>query len=169
MGSGMDEEAATAVGPPDASAQEPSSGVESVQDERSEPDRPNAPPTPLEHIACIEKALDGLSVSVKDPSIRKSLQDPITRIDLKLRDLVGRVQKTENPPVQRKARIVPSIQYHPHELTAASARAHDITVDTIRSLAEQVYRYRTQCAPLTDIDLLSAQLDRARRQAIWTL
>ncbi|RYN63521.1 hypothetical protein AA0119_g13334 [Alternaria tenuissima] len=165
----MDEEAPTAVGPPDASAQEASSGVESVQDERRVPDRPNAPPTPLERMACIEQAIDGLLVSVKDPYVQKSLQDPITRIDLKFRDLVGRVHKTEATPVQRDARIVPSIQYHPHELTAASARAHDITADTIRSLTEQIHRHRAQCTPLTDIKFLSAQLDRARRQAIWTL
>jgi hypothetical protein len=165
----MDEEAPTAVGPPDASAQEASSGVKSVQDERRGPDRPNAPPTPLERMACIEQAIDGLLVSVKDPCVQKSLQDPITRIDLKFRDLVGRVHKTENPPVQRDARIVPSIQHHPHELTATSARARNITVDTIRSLTEQVYRYRTQCAPLTDIKLLSVQLDRARGHGIGIL
>ncbi|KAF2844604.1 hypothetical protein T440DRAFT_512098 [Plenodomus tracheiphilus IPT5] len=162
MGGEMDEEALTAVGPPDASTQEASSGVESVQDERRGPDRPNAPPTPLERMACIEQAIDGLLVSVKDPCIQKSLQDPITRIDLKFRDLVGRVHKTENPPVQRDARIVPSIQYHRHGLTVNSARARNTTVDTIRTLTKEVYRYRTQCAPLTDIKLLSAQLNRAR-------
>lgn len=165
----MDEEAPTAVRPPDASAQEALSAVESVQDERRGPDRPNALSTPLGRVACIERAIDGLLVSVKDPCVQKSLQDPITRIDLKFRDLLGRVHKTENPPVQQDARIVPRIQYHPHELTVASAGAHNIPADTIQSLTEQVYRYRTLCAPLTDIMLLSTQLDTARKQLVWTL
>ncbi|KAI0573474.1 hypothetical protein Alg130_10078 [Pyrenophora tritici-repentis] len=161
----MNEEATNAVELPDASVQDASCEVESAQDARRGPGPPNAPFSPLEHIASIEKALDRLLVSVKDLNVQRSMQESIARIEPKFKELVSHVRKPGDPPVQRVDPIVPSMQYHPYTSSAASGGAQIMTEDTILSLGEQIQRFRTQCAPLTEIKLLSAQLDRAT----WTL
>lgn len=120
-------------------------------------------------MASIEQAIDVLLVSVNDPCVQKSLQDSITRVDLKFKDLISRVHGTEDTPVQRYARLVPSTQHRPHEVTPNSGRAHNMTADTIRALTKQVYKYRTQYAPSTEIRLLSAELERAKKRVVQIL
>ncbi|RYN48142.1 hypothetical protein AA0119_g13597, partial [Alternaria tenuissima] len=161
----MNEETLTATVPPDASVHEASNEVDSVEDERRRPDAASAPLTPLEHIASIEQSIDALLASVNDPCVQKSLQGPIKRIDLKHRDLLSRVQRTETTPVQQEARIVPSIQYPPYELAVSRGRARNMTAESIRSLTRQIYAFRTQHVPMTEIKHMTAELQRARVQA----
>jgi hypothetical protein len=161
----MNEEAQTRVAPPDASVQEASSEVESAPDEERRPAPASAPLTPLERVASIEQSIDVLWVSADDPCVRKSLQDSITRVGLKFEDLVGRVNRTDTTPVQQDAPIVPSIQCRPRKQTAAPARARKVTEETLNSLSQQLYKYRTEHRPMTKIERMTAELQRARVQA----
>ena len=146
--------------------QEASSEREDVQDERRGPDPTSAQPTPLEHVASIERAIDKLLVGVEDPYVKESLQDSVTRIEPKFKDLVCRVRQSHQSAVQQDAPIVLNI--HPSLNPSATDWRKKCTMpaDTIRSLSEQVYRYRTQHIALTEMKLMSARLDRVMKRVV---
>ncbi|KAJ6192069.1 hypothetical protein J3E72DRAFT_380158 [Bipolaris maydis] len=149
-----------AVAHPVANAQE--ALAENVQGERREPDPLSPSLVPSERVASIDRALDQLLANIEDPCVRKSLQDPIARIELKFRDLVNRVHRTEQPAVQQDESLVPTIHCNSHASAGDWNRAHNMSADTIASLSAQIYRYRAQHMNLTEIESLSAHLERAR-------
>lgn len=103
------------VAPPVANAQE--SWTENVQRERREPDPLSPSLAALERVASIYRAFEELLASVEDPCVQKSLQDPIARIELKLKDLVHRVRRTEQLDVPQDAPLVITIHYNSHAST----------------------------------------------------
>lgn len=160
----MDEDLSSAVEPPDASMQDAPCGVESAPNAVRVADSPDAPVTPLEHIAAIEKALDMLLVSVKDRRVQKSLRDPIARVESRFRELAGQISKIDNIAVQRVEPIIQSMQYPlPEFATALDSEQHLPTNET-ESLTQQVQRYRTQRVTQFENQLLSAQIDSVRRR-----
>jgi hypothetical protein len=165
----MEENTSNATRSPDASMQDASCEDESAPDARRGQDPPNAPVTSLEHIATIEKALDELLASAKDPYTQNLLQDSIGRVEPKFRELLCHIWKIDDISVQGVDPIVESMQYRPQAFAAASDRGQTFTTHTVQSLNEQVRTYRTQCATRSEIKHLSAQVDRARRQMIYVM
>ncbi|OWY49389.1 hypothetical protein AALT_g11057 [Alternaria alternata] len=169
-----DEEAPGAVAPPNvsapnASAPDASREAQHVPVEQRRPDPPNTPPTPMEYLASMEQAIDGLLSHLEDPVVRESLHDPITRIDPKFRSLVHRVQKTVKTPVQRDGRVVSKTQARPLEWDIVPSVPQRAMANATRSLYEQPYEYNTECAALTEIRRLGAQLERAMQHAVLTI
>ena len=160
----MDEDFSSAVEPPDASMQDAPCGVESAPNAVRVADSPDAPVTPLEHIAAIEKALDRLLISAKDPRVQKSLQDPIARVESRVRELAGQILKIDDIAVQRVEPLVQSIQHPLPAFATAPDSEHHFPTNETESLAQQVQRYRTQRVTQFENQLLSAQIDSVRRR-----
>ncbi|EUC27641.1 hypothetical protein COCCADRAFT_111159, partial [Bipolaris zeicola 26-R-13] len=119
----IEEEPPTAVDPPGADAQEVSTGMEDVSNQRREPDPPSISLTLLERVARIEQDVDRLLVSVEDLNVKKSLQSPIARVNPKFKDLVSRVyQGQQQPAVPQKPSVVPRMHYNPHASTGNPAQ-----------------------------------------------
>ncbi|KAG9189957.1 hypothetical protein G6011_06825 [Alternaria panax] len=154
---------------PNASALDASREAEHVQVEQRRPDPPNTSPTPMEYLASMEQAIDGLLSHLEDPVVRESLHDPITRIDPKFRSLVHRVQKTVKTPVQRDGRVVSKTQARPLEWNIVPSAPQRAMANATRSLYEPPCEYNTECAALTEIRRLGAQLERAMQHAVLTI
>ncbi|KNG44301.1 hypothetical protein DDE82_008818 [Stemphylium lycopersici] len=187
-------EAPNATGSPDTTAENVSHGVQSATRERGGLDRPNvtlpasgpishstrnesrvedipiAVPSPAEHMARMEQAIDELLKNMEDPMVQQYLLSSIARIEPKFKALVGRVRPTRTLPVQPVERAGPIPQYRLYTVNAAASLEHRTTTETLRSLTEMMCgRSYAQSSHLAEVQLMRAQMDRESTQATPTL
>ncbi|KAJ5047748.1 hypothetical protein J3E72DRAFT_273579 [Bipolaris maydis] len=160
-----EEEPPSSVDAPGANAQEDSTDMENISNQRREPDPFSTSLTPLERVARIEQDIDRLLISVEDPNVEKSLQGPIARVNPRFKGLVSRVYQGQQPAVQQKPSIVPKIQYHPHASTSGWSETYGVSEDTIRSLISHMYEYRVW-QERREIVQLCEQLEKAKNRMI---